>query len=151
MKLTEYKTILDDSRLPMVQEVRRHNVQGAQMLKADDVALIAYDIFGSSADEEVWLFCVDTKCKLIGAFQASHGTVNCSLLDARGIFQKALLLNAVSIFLCHNHPSGDVTPPQPDIDATNQIKQAGEILGIRLLDHVIIGRGYYSFREEGLF
>lgn len=150
MRLSEYRTILDDNRLPQVQEVRRHNVQNSQLCTAEDVAIIAHDIFGNSADEAVWIFCVDCKCRLIGAFEASHGSLTTSIVDARSIFQKALLLNACSIFLCHNHPSGDVVPSQADTEATSQIQQAGRIIGVSLLDHVIIGNGYYSFRNEGL-
>lgn len=150
MKVQEYKVVLDEQRLPMVAEVVKHGYQGSRVVNSEDVARIAGDIFGNSADEETWLFCLDNRCRLIGAFQVSHGTVNVSICNPREIYQKALLLGAVSVVLCHNHPSGDVTPSKTDIEATRKVAQAGELIGIQLVDHVIIGDGYASMREQGV-
>lgn len=63
---------------------------------------------------------------------------------------KALLCGAVSIIVVHNHPSGDAAPSKEDINVTKRIKKAGEVIGIGLLDHIIIGDGYYSFLENDL-
>ncbi len=93
----------------------------------------------------------DTKNRLIGEKTLTIGTVNASLVSPREIFVEALNRRAVCIVLLHNHPSGDVTPSREDRRVTRQVYEAGEMLGISVLDHIIIGdQSYFSFREEGL-
>ncbi len=82
---------------------------------------------------------LDTKGGLIKDFDLSMGTVNSSLVSPREIFIEALAADAVNIILLHNHPSGDPTPSRDDIDVTKRVKRSGDILGIKLLDHIIIG------------
>ena len=82
----------------------------------------------------------------------STGSLNSSIVHPREIFKRAVLQNAASIIICHNHPSGDPTPSQEDINTTKRIYDAGKILGIELLDHVIIGDNKYtSLKEKGVF
>jgi DNA repair protein RadC len=92
---------------------------------------------------------MNTKNKVIGVFEISHGNVNSSVLGTREVFQKALLANAVSIILMHNHPSGDPTPSRQDIEVTKKVAEAGNLIGIELLDHIIIGDSYTSLKEKG--
>ena len=92
---------------------------------------------------------MNTKNKVIGVFEISHGNVNSSIVGTREIFQKALLANAVSIILMHNHPSGDPSPSREDIEVTRRIVEAGKIIGIQVLDHIIIGDRYSSLKEKG--
>jgi DNA repair protein RadC len=88
---------------------------------------------------------------LIGETTVSKGTVNASIITPRELFIEALQKNAVAIVIMHNHPSGDPTPSQEDIITTNRIKNAGNLIGIELLDHIIIGNNcYISFRETGM-
>lgn len=88
---------------------------------------------------------------LTSVFEISHGTVNMSVLTPREVFQKALLANAVSIILLHNHPSGDCTPSKEDINVTKRLMEAGDIIGVNVLDHLVIGRpGYFSLKENEL-
>ncbi len=95
------------------------------------------------------LLMLNTKAKLIGETEISRGTVNASLVTPRELFIEALQRNAVSIILLHNHPSGDPTPSTEDRLATRRIQEAGALIGIDLLDHIIIGDNcYISFREE---
>jgi DNA repair protein RadC len=86
---------------------------------------------------------LDSKNKLIGDVCVTTGTVNSSLLTPREIFLKAFSFHAVSIILVHNHPSGDPSPSRDDIDITQRIYDAGNLIGIQLLDHIIIGGGSY--------
>ncbi len=80
----------------------------------------------------------------------SIGSLSASIVHPREVFKVAILSNAYSILLAHNHPSGDTTPSQEDIKLTKRIKNASDIMGISLLDHLIIGSdGYYSFKENG--
>ena len=99
-------------------------------------------------EEYVCCLCYDAAQHLLGLFEVGHGTVNASLVSPREVFQKALLVGAVSIVLVHNHPSQDLTPSQPDKELTTRIARAGELMGVRLLDHIVVGKErYYSFRE----
>lgn len=94
---------------------------------------------------------LDTKNHVVAANTVSIGTVNASLVHPREIFKVALLCNASAVILAHNHPSGNPTPSHEDIDITNRLKKAGEILGIEVLDHIIIGDNTWtSFKEKGL-
>ena len=82
----------------------------------------------------------------------TRGTVTGSMVTPREIYMEALRRHAVSLILIHNHPSGDPTPSPDDVQITTRIYQAGELIGIHLLDHIVIGdQKYCSFREEGLW
>lgn len=101
--------------------------------------------------EHIKVLMLDGRDRLIGESNISKGTVNASLLSPRDLFIEALQKNAVSIFLIHNHPSGDSTPSNGDLRMTRRVKQVGELVGIELKDHIIIGNNCYtSFLEEGL-
>ena len=103
--------------------------------------------------EQELLLCVmlDTKNSFLGDVMISKGTVNASLISPREIFLHALAHHAVNIILLHNHPSGNPTPSDEDVKVTEQISLAGDLIGIKLLDHIIIGdQKYISLREENL-
>lgn len=94
----------------------------------------------------------DAKCMYLGEDTISIGTVNASLVSPREVFIEALEKKAVQIILLHNHPSGAVEPSVEDQRVTARVKECGDMLGIRLVDHIIIGDNqYFSFKEEGLF
>lgn len=101
--------------------------------------------------EELKVIMLNGKAAYLGEADISVGTVNSSSASAREIFLEAFKYKAVNIILMHNHPSGDSTPSRQDIDSTGRIKEAGELVGIRLIDHIIIGDNeYVSFKEKGL-
>ena len=100
-------------------------------------------------EEHMYMLCLNTKLMLTGIFEISHGNVNSSIVGTREVFQKALLGNAVSIIVMHNHPSGDCSPSIPDIEVTKKLVEAGKIIGIEVLDHLIIGKECCSLREKG--
>ena len=88
--------------------------------------------------------------QVLGYTLISEGGLTSTDVDVRIILQAALLTNSVAIILAHNHPSGNKTPSREDIRMTNQIKEAAQIMRIRVLDHLIItDTGYYSFSDEG--
>lgn len=94
---------------------------------------------------------VDSKDSRIADVHLSIGNLNCSILSAREIFRQALACNAAAVFLLHNHPSGDPTPSRQDIQLTERLKEAADIMEIPLLDHIIIGDNtYISLREKGV-
>lgn len=101
--------------------------------------------------EQTVLLLLDTKCHRMKDFVISKGTVNASLIEPREVLITALRHKAVQVVLLHNHPSGDITPSNADRKVTQQLKEAFDIVGIPLLDHIIIGdNSYMSFQEQGL-
>ena len=104
----------------------------------------------SDCQEGFYAIYLDANKKVIEEKLIFIGTVNYSLVHPRDIFKEALILNASSIICVHNHPSGEVNPSKEDISITKQIKDAGDIIGIKLIDHVIVSKDkYYSFLENG--
>lgn len=100
--------------------------------------------------EKILLVMLDSKSKFLKDIIISSGTVSSSLLSPREIFLLALKYEAVNIILIHNHPSGDPTPSKEDINTTRRMKEAGNLIGIKLMDHIIIGDNkYISLGEQG--
>lgn len=94
---------------------------------------------------------LDGKNRLAGFNVVSIGSLTASLVHPREVFKAAILANAAAMIVVHNHPSGDPTPSAEDIAITQRLRQAGELLGISLLDHVVIGDDrYVSFADEGI-
>lgn len=106
----------------------------------------------NSDREELIVCCLDTKNQPLSINKVSAGSLNSSIVHPREAFKVAILSNAASIIAYHNHPSGDTTPSSEDISVTNRLKDAGNIIGIKLNDHIIIGSDgkYTSFKEEGI-
>lgn len=101
--------------------------------------------------EELKILMLDAKSGLIAESTVSTGTVNFAVASPREIFLEAFRYKAVSIIMMHNHPSGDPTPSQNDFICTKKIREAGELIGISLIDHIIIGDNkYMSFSEKKL-
>jgi DNA repair protein RadC len=102
--------------------------------------------------EEFWILMLNHANHVIARENISKGGVAGTVADAKIIFKRALLQNASSIILVHNHPSGNLKPSHADIDITKKLKQAGIVLEIGVLDHLIISeRGFFSFMDEGIF
>jgi DNA repair protein RadC len=104
------------------------------------------------ANEEFYSVYLNTKNHVLGIEMISRGTLNSSLVHPREVFKGALLANANSIILAHNHPSGSVEPSVADRSVTKILANAGNLLDVKVLDHVIIGSkgGFFSFAESGL-
>lgn len=99
--------------------------------------------------ECVYAAFLDQKCRLLKKRLITKGTVNTSLISPREIYLEALKCNSVYLVLVHNHPSGNANPSEEDCKVTRQLRQAGELLHLPLLDHIIIGdQTYYSFAEH---
>ncbi|MCD2346854.1 DNA repair protein RadC [Clostridium guangxiense] len=108
--------------------------------------------FLEDADREKLIACcMDTKNQPISINIVSIGSLNSSIVHPREVFKVAILSNAASILIFHNHPSGNTEPSQEDINITKRLKEAGNLLGIELLDHIIIGSEgkYCSLKENG--
>lgn len=123
------------------------------MRSPDEVAQLARDVMGlhEAAEENFVIVCLNTKNKIAGIHTISIGSLNSSIVHPREVFKAALLNNASGIIMMHNHPSGDPEPSREDIETTQRLITAGTILGIKVVDHVVIGDGcYISLKEQGI-
>jgi len=93
---------------------------------------------------------LDGKNRIVCIDEVSVGSLNQSIVHPREVFKTALLSSAAAIVLIHNHPSGDPLPSREDREITRRLKEGGDLLGIRVLDHIIVGDSYMSFVEQGL-
>ena len=101
--------------------------------------------------EQLLVCCLDAKNQPTAINVVSVGNLNKSLVHPREVFKPAILSNSASIILFHNHPSGDPTPSNEDKLITQRLRESGEILGIKLIDHIIIGdNSYTSLKEKGI-
>jgi DNA repair protein RadC len=106
--------------------------------------------FRHKEQENLLLLFLDNKSNLLGEKLLFTGTVNASIVSPREIYLEALRFHAVGIILLHNHPSGDPTPSEADRRITRKVRDAGLLLDILLLDHIVIGdKKYVSFHEQG--
>lgn len=119
------------------------------MSNPEKIASYYMNVMGAFEQEEFWLLLLDTKNRRIRDVKLTRGTVNASLVSTREMFAQALEYKAVGVVMIHNHPSGDPTPSQADIEVTLKAIEAGKLLDIRVLDHIIVGRDtFYSMRSN---
>ena len=102
--------------------------------------------------EHFWALALSTKNRLLRMVEVSVGSLNTSIVHPRELFKEAVRVSAASIVVVHNHPSGDPTPSSADLQLTRRLARAGEVLGIEVLDHVVIGDGgaHTSLRDMGV-
>lgn len=134
------------------------NYAASKFIKSPDAVIdIANEVLDiqNKTQEHFIMLALNTKNAVIGIHTVHIGSLNISVVHPRDVFQRAILNNAGAIMVLHNHPSGDPTPSNEDIEVTRRLIDAGEILGIDVLDHIIIGGGdpdidtnYVSLRES---
>lgn len=114
----------------------------------------AYDMLNltlkldSQAEEVFSMLCLNKKNDIIGCFEIARGALSAALVHPREVFKRAILCNAASIIVAHNHPSGDSRPSKEDDAITRRLSEAGDIIGISVTDHIIVGdEKYYSYKE----
>lgn len=141
-------------KLPEYKVMLVHDGNTAAEKRTVNQPLDAADIFRAyftGADREIFAVgLLDRKNNILGINTVSVGGLSSSIVHPREVFKPAIVIGAASIILAHNHPSGDPTPSQPDIDITRRLSGAGALLGIEVLDHVIVGDTHYSMKERGL-
>lgn len=152
-RMTKYTTKLTENKRVVLEKEVTKNCPGLTyaIKSPEDAATIGKEFMRihEEPEEYMYMICMTMKNKVIGVFEVSHGTVNASLVSPREVFQKALLANAVSVIFIHNHPSGDCTASRQDIEITSRLVEAGKIIGVEVLDHIIIGDQYSSLKEKG--
>ena len=158
MRITTYTTRIKDSLNVLVKErAFNYKTENSHLDSAEKIAKMMCDVFELHllAEEYVYLLALDTKCRVLGIFEVGHGTVNACLLHTREIMIRNVLCGASAFIVAHNHPSGELSISRDDVSTTKKLYEAGELMGIHLLDHIIIGRedeqeAYYSMAEHGL-
>lgn len=133
-----------------MEKVKSMLVDNKNIGSPKDVYKIVSEYLDGVDREHLVLLTLDTKNKITSISTICIGSLNDSVVHPREVFKPAILSNAASIILAHNHPSGDTTPSKEDISITRRIKDGGDLLGIELLDHLIIGDDYTSLKEKGI-
>ena len=151
--MTKGKCVFRQYSLKLVKE-KAAEYDAPKVIKSSaDVDRVCREVLGLHEEAEENLVCFDlnTKNAIIAIRVVSVGTLNASLVHPREVFKGALMSNANSVIIAHNHPSGDNTPSLADNLVTKQIWKAGDLLQVNLVDHVVIGHdGYYSFLDSGV-
>ena len=116
-----------------------------------DAHQILQGYFADLPNEHFVALLLNTKNHVIALTPVSEGSLNASIVHPRELFQRAILGNCASVILAHNHPSGDPNPSPEDLELTRKLAEAGKLLDIAVLDHVILGDGsFVSLKERGL-
>ena len=151
----EYKNEIAWVKLMLVKDGSRPATMEKTIMSSKDIYLLATKTlqayFSGHDREEFVIIGLDGKNRMQFLNSVSMGCLTSSIVHPREVFKAAILGNAVSLILCHNHPSGDPTPSPEDIEITKRLVAAGDLLGIKVLDHVIIGeKEYISFADKEL-
>lgn len=143
-KTAQLKAALElGKRLSMEQPDKKYQVRSA-----DDAALLLRQDMIHLDHEEMHVLILDTKNQVVEKIKSYKGTVNSSVLRVAEIYRPAVIRNCPHIIVSHNHPSGDPTPSTEDIEVTRQLIEAGKLLDIELLDHLVIGNPRYVSLKE---
>ena len=124
-------------------------LDGKRYTSAPQVASLFADL-AQEAKEHFLCLHLDGKNRILCMDRVSTGSLNQSIVHPREVFKTAILSSAAALILVHNHPTGDTTPSAEDREVTGRLVEVGQLVGIRVLDHVIVGDGYFSFAESGL-
>lgn len=157
-KLTEFNGIGEAKAIAIITALelgKRRQLEVAlekpKIVSSKNVANIMQPIIGDLDHEEFWVLFLSNSNKVLAKSQVSKGGLTATVVDIRLLFKRALELVSVAIIVCHNHPSGKLQPSVADKNLTQKMKQAGNTLDIKLLDHLIITeKAYFSFADEGL-
>lgn len=146
------KAITIMAALELGRRLQYADMEKIQQIKCSlDAFQIMAPIVADLKQEEFWIILLNRAAKVLDHVRVSQGGTAGTVVDAKVVFLRALEGEASSIILCHNHPSGTLSPSQPDKDLTKKLVQAGKTIDIMVLDHLIVTeKGYYSFADEGL-
>lgn len=150
MRIVKYNLELGADRLPvLVKEESRNYTSEMPLNSPDRIVEMLNKLYALErrAEEYVYMLAMDTKCRVLGIFEISHGIIDASFCNPREILIRAMLCGAASIILVHNHPSGDCGPSSTDIETAKKINKACTLIGISLMDSIIIGEhSFFSLK-----
>lgn len=149
--IKEAKTAQILSLCELCRRINNSNRSEIKITSPKDVSCVVMDEMKNLKQEVLKVIMLNKKNIIIGERDVFKGTLDTSIVHPREIFNLAISNSASSIIICHNHPSGSPEPSSEDINITKRIKECGNIIGIELLDHVIIGYNkYISLKEKGI-
>lgn len=146
------ETILEIVRIEQIiceaEEDVNYMIKGPQ-----DGAEIASRFIGRDDREVFFIMCLNTKNHVVAVHRCHIGSLNASIVHPREVFKSVILNNAASVIVAHQHPSGDITPSMEDINVTKRLVEAGKLLGIEMLDHLVVNNEgkFTSLKEKGYF
>lgn len=147
VKAIEIITSLEIGRRKALQQALKKE----KISSSKDAYNILQPIIGDLMIEEFWVIYLSRSNKILSKEKISQGGITGTMVDNRLIFKHAIELNAVSLIISHNHPSGNIQPSNSDIQITHEIKKAGNLLNITLMDHLIVTQtSFFSFVDENL-
>ncbi len=130
---------------------RARNTPRRQIKTPEDARLMLEEQLRSCPREELHMIMLDIRNRVIRTIRLSEGGLSSAVIQPRDLFREAVKANAASIILVHNHPSGDPSPSQDDIDSSLRLMEMGGLMGIRVIDHLVISlSGYISMKQEGM-
>jgi DNA repair protein RadC len=136
------RNIMDDEKI---------NLQSRPVTSPSDIVELIRTKITSFTKEQFLVVSFDTRNKILGTDNISSGTLTASLVHPRETFESAIRRHAASIIVSHNHPSGDAEPSEEDMKITKRLTEAGKVMGIEVLDHIIVTKNnYFSFKEKGM-
>jgi DNA repair protein RadC len=145
-KAAQIKAALEIGKRFAQEEIKR----GEPFRSSSDVFNHYREHLGGLKKEEFHVLLLDAKNRKIKDVRVSEGSLTSSLVHPREVFNPVIRESAAAVILIHNHPSGDPSPSQEDLHITRRLREIGEVMGVRVLDHVIIGKGkYVSFVDDG--
>ncbi len=138
-------------RIAMIKEKSAISVEQKKIGSPQDVFEVVHEYLADVDREHFLTLLLNTKNGIVGVNTASIGTLNSSLVHPREVFKAAIIAGSAAVILVHCHPSGNPTPSNEDLEITRRLVEAGKIIGIEVLDHVIVGDGcWVSLKERGI-
>jgi len=145
-KAAQIKAVLEIAKRYSEEPIQ----QGEQFRSSRDVFQHYREHLGSQKKELFYVLLLDGKNRKIKDVRISEGSLTSSLVHPREVFNPVIRESAAAVILVHNHPSGDPTPSQEDLEITRRLREVGEVMGVRVLDHIVVGKGrYVSFVDDG--
>lgn len=138
--------------LEIARRVANHKWQPGESLRSSEEVFRHFrDGLGKEKRELFYVVLLNNKNKKIRDVKISEGSLTASLVHPREVYNPVIRESAAAVIFVHNHPSGDPAPSQEDIEITRRLKEVGEVMGVRVLDHVVIGHDrYFSFSDRGM-
>jgi DNA repair protein RadC len=134
-----------------INEVATDYIGSSKRFTSSREVFELFNFMKNETKEHFLAIHLDSKNRILCLDHISSGSLNASIVHPREVFKACLLSSAAAVLFLHNHPSGDPEPSREDLELTTRLKEGGELLGIRVLDHIIIGSGrYISLADQGL-
>ena len=146
MRITTYQTRFNEERIIALVKEKSVNYPEMEVVDSPEICAKMMELLFQASElpeEHFYVIAFNGARRVSGVFDVTHGTLMNSLVHPREVFARAILSGAASIIIVHNHPSGVLDISEQDREVTRRIKQAGELLGIRLDDHLILGSGNF--------